>query len=105
MTAVVPAETSLALAEPERFRWRGIRFERRPVRGREIYRYEPIDFGFYEAWLVQWASGQWGAAFSCGVYAVEWSKEDALESARLREIEQLYYRIGKFEGLSERGHW
>lgn len=91
------------LSEPERFIWRGLRFSREPNQRDEVLRYACDDFS-YHCWLVMHRSGQWMAAFTNGVYSIERSKEDALESARLKHIDHLYYQAARFEDL-EREPW
>ncbi len=85
-------------SEPDRFFWRGLRFKKVPVQRDEVHRYECEDWS-YSCWLTKHRSGQWMAAFTNGVYSIEWNKEDALESAAYKHIEHLQYVADRFKDL------
>ncbi len=83
---------------PEYFRWKGIRFDKKPPPRNEEVRYE--SWSPY-AWAMLYPNGQWMAAFIDGVYSIEWSLELALVSALRKKIDHLYYQVGEAEALLE----
>lgn len=95
------AEAATKEEHPERFRWNGVRFKKvRPLRD-DVVRYESEDMLFY-GWVRLCDSGQWMAAFTDGMYSIEWDRDDALESARLKNIDHLYDKAARFEALGYR---
>lgn len=94
----------LTLPEPEsRVLWRGIHFSpKRPERD-ELRRWEAHPGDYFGACLWVWKSGQWGARFPGGNYAIGNSMEEALVEAACQAIGMLRYDISRLSNLLMRG--